>query len=52
LAALLNALPQIFSYSLREHNGFTVADVTKVLKKMITLDSVHGIQKVLEVLLK
>ncbi len=30
---LINALPQIFTYSLRENKGFTVADVTKVLKK-------------------
>ncbi len=35
---LLNALPQIFTYSLREHNGFTVADVTKVLKKIDYFD--------------
>ncbi|MFT3845916.1 MAG: DGQHR domain-containing protein [Lacibacter sp.] len=35
---LLNALPQIFSYSLREHNGFTVADATKILKKIDYFD--------------
>lgn len=35
---LLNALPQIFTYSLREYSGFTVADVTKVLKRIDYFD--------------
>jgi DGQHR domain-containing protein len=35
---LMNALPAFFSYTLREYNGFTVADISKTLKKIDYFD--------------
>jgi DGQHR domain-containing protein len=36
--AMINALQTVFSLSLREHNGFRVEDVAKVLKKVEDFD--------------
>jgi DGQHR domain-containing protein len=36
--ALLNAFPSFFSYTLREHSGFTAADITKVFKQIDYFD--------------